>query len=745
MSDSDNPPNPLESLLSEFSLGPAWARAKSDSKENSFREVSEKEFKPRRDDDRRGGGERNNRRDAGFRDDRRQGGGGSGGGGGYGGASRNRFDPDRGRPPFQQHEEIPPAEGVNVSLVPEKSAIRLVCKEIQQVARVYPLYDIAEIILAERSRSRAIFEISQKKESFFRCIIEDAIFLTKEEAVRHLLAADWRDRFIEESTVEIDPPKGNFQSVARCGISGVLLGPPNHHEYQSNLRRIHRERFANMPFEAYSAKVRTERTEEAVNEWLDSMKLQTRWRILSSGEIATAAAARSEIEARRKSASSPPTASHVASNQISEETEALGPIAEDASPAAIESEPPPATATTESLQEESPPSEAPEEISGTLHEDSPEDSSPETPEPSPDDSPPPGETPETSTAEPSPEEVKWFTDRAELERALGSEVLDHAFETTRKASVSAGIPGKQLSPGLLVRLKGTGNHHRKHPAIVIPVVCKILEAEHMPVFKRKGKLYTGPARPKPLALDAILAPRPAEMVAWIRNNPPAKLEGLWKSVLPDGSTAPPAEYAADLFWLLQQGHILLYTDDTLVVQEKPPAQQPKKNPAEKASPDKPETEGPLEPSPASQQEVPQMAEPSAAPSFPSPLEHADGLADTVTGLIGTPEEDSETIPPPDPSSPETQSHPPTPPEVVQDATIASTAPEAPAPGLEMPSPDPEANPTESSQPPASDTTITTHPEASSHNSPALPPPSEPLPPKSPEHPAESPAADSADR
>jgi hypothetical protein len=37
--------------------------------------------------------------------------------------------------------------------------------------------------------------------------------------------------------------------------------------------------------------------------------------------------------------------------------------------------------------------------------------------------------------------------------------------------------------------------------------------------------------------------------------------------LPEGSTAPPAEYAADLFWLLHQGHILLYTDDTLAVQE----------------------------------------------------------------------------------------------------------------------------------------------------------------------------------
>ena len=65
----------------------------------------------------------------------------------------------------------------------------------------------------------------------------------------------------------------------------------------------------------------------------------------------------------------------------------------------------------------------------------------------------------------------------------------------------------------------------------------------------------------------MLAERPGVMVDWIRANKPAKLEGLWKAVLPEGSTAPPAEFAADLFWLLHQGHILLYTDDTLYVQE----------------------------------------------------------------------------------------------------------------------------------------------------------------------------------
>lgn len=569
---SDETPNPLEGLLSEFSLGPSWARAKSNTPSAKTHERGEREYQPRRSEgrddnrggDRRGGGrdDRNDRRDN--RDGggaRRQGGGG------------NRRDDrnDRGRPE-RRFEEIAPAEGVNVSLYPEKNAIQLVCKEVHQVARVYPLFDIAQIVLAERDRLRATFEINEKKPAFLRCKIEDAVFLTREEALRYMLQADWRHRFIEESTVEVAPPKGNFQSVAKCGISGEWLGPPNYHEYQTNIRRIHRERFANMPFEAYSAKVRTERSEEAVNEWLDSMKNQTRWRILSSEEIAA-----------KEEGHSCPSKEQSTGETTTPESVAL-PESETPEPTAPETPAEETEATPEPSATEAPAEEPSEEPVPETSEDAPEEQ-------------PEAETPAEET--PTAVEHTWYTDRAEFERTLGTEVLDRAFHTTRKAKVSAAIVGKNLSPGLLVRLKGTGNHHKKHPAILIPSICKCMEAEHMPVFKRKGKLFTGPARPQSLAADAILAPRPAEMVKWIRENTPAKLEGLWKSVLPEGSTAPPAEYAADLFWLLQQGHILLYTDDTLVVQEVPKPQEPKKpkKPKKKAekAPSKENTETALTP------------------------------------------------------------------------------------------------------------------------------------------------------
>jgi len=458
VSDSDNAPSSDSSasskgigdLLANFALGPAWARAgggKTKSRSSEGGKVRHRDH-----DDARGRNDRGDRRGGRGFDPRNA---------GHGGKrfSGNRGD-DRQRRDFQQEEFIPPAPGVRLSIVPDSGALHLISKEIHQVARVYSLFDIATTLLADKHRCRAVFEVDENHPGLFKGKLDDSLFLTRSEAAAHLWKTRaLRNQFIDEETVDVDPPRGNFVAVAKCGISGEWLGPPNFHTYQTNLRRLHRERFANMPFDAYNARVRTERGEEAVNAWLETMKKLTRWRLKNAGE-----------------------------------------------------------------------------------------------------------------------DAPWITDIAEAPRALEAAVFDEAFEVTRRADVPGAIPASNLSSGLLSTLKRSGSHARKHPAMLIPAVCKALESEHLPVFKRKGKLFTGPARPLALPTDAVLAERPGKMVEWIRANTPAKLEGLWLAVLPEGGTAPPAEYAADLFWMLQQGHILLFTDDTLVVQEhhEPTPPSPKK-------------------------------------------------------------------------------------------------------------------------------------------------------------------------
>jgi hypothetical protein len=187
----------------------------------------------------------------------------------------------------------------------------------------------------------------------------------------------------------------------------------------------------------------------------------------------------------------------------------------------------------------------------------------------------------------------------------------------------------------MTSLKLAGNHARNHPAILIPAVCKAVETEHLPVFKRQGKLYTGPARPHPLPLGASLAERPGIMVEWIRANKPAKLEGLWKAVLPEGATAPSADFAADLFWLLNQGHILLFTDDTLVVQEvrDTPAAEPGSGKKKKKKSTKAKAEGDKPTPAAGPEDAPADGETTAETTAEAAVETAETPAETPADAV----------------------------------------------------------------------------------------------------------------
>jgi hypothetical protein len=72
--------------------------------------------------------------------------------------------------------------------------------------------------------------------------------------------------------------------VAQCGMSGVILGPPNHHDYQTQLHKLHTDRFARMPFEVYKSRVRIVRDEEVVKKWVDDQSWKTEYLCLNMPE-----------------------------------------------------------------------------------------------------------------------------------------------------------------------------------------------------------------------------------------------------------------------------------------------------------------------------------------------------------------------------------------------------------------------------------------------------------------------------
>jgi hypothetical protein len=78
-------------------------------------------------------------------------------------------------------------------------------------------------------------------------------------------------------------------------MSGVILGPPNYHDYQNQLRKLHTERFSRVPFEAFKARVRIVRDEAVVKQWIDDQSWKTEFVCLNLPEPLRLAT-RAEVE-----------------------------------------------------------------------------------------------------------------------------------------------------------------------------------------------------------------------------------------------------------------------------------------------------------------------------------------------------------------------------------------------------------------------------------------------------------------
>src|ERR1019366_6584242 len=90
--------------------------------------------------------------------------------------------------------------------------------------------------------------------------------------------------FYQAERTAIEPPKGRYTFVGQCGLSGVILGPPNHHDYQNQLRKLHTERFSRMPFDVFKSRVKIVKDEEVVKKWVEEQSFKTEYTVLNVPE-----------------------------------------------------------------------------------------------------------------------------------------------------------------------------------------------------------------------------------------------------------------------------------------------------------------------------------------------------------------------------------------------------------------------------------------------------------------------------
>ncbi len=154
--------------------------------------------------------------------------------------------------------------------------------------RAYPLFEIAQMVLQKPERY-AVTLTSKKKpdgtaaQPLFVSALDETVWLSEEEAVRWILEKHF-DTFYQADKTKVDPPKGTYTFVAQCGMSGTVLGPPNYHDYQVRLRKLHAERFSRMPFDMYKSRVKIVKDEEIVKKWVEEQSWKTEYICLNLPE-----------------------------------------------------------------------------------------------------------------------------------------------------------------------------------------------------------------------------------------------------------------------------------------------------------------------------------------------------------------------------------------------------------------------------------------------------------------------------
>lgn len=204
-----------------------------------------------------------------------------------GGGPRRDFGPRGDRPPQQERPAPQPMVEIDVQFRPDEHGVDSLARQIKMTGRAYPLFSIAQLVLEKPERHSLVLTPAKKadgtRQSLFVCALDDTPWLNENDAVEFVLNKHF-ETFYQAERTPTEPPKGTYTFVAQCSVSGIILGPPNHHDYQNQLRKLHAERFARMPFDMFKSRVRIVREEEVVKKWIDEQSWKTEFNCLNVSE-----------------------------------------------------------------------------------------------------------------------------------------------------------------------------------------------------------------------------------------------------------------------------------------------------------------------------------------------------------------------------------------------------------------------------------------------------------------------------
>ena len=194
----------------------------------------------------------------------------------HGDQRRGKHRQDEHRRPVDK--PLPP---IAVKFLPRAAAFESVVEQIKSGTVAYSLFALARLFL-EKAPRHDVKLTAPENISLFRLGENGAISVDRHFLERNAFRFSQND-FYKADVTETEPIKGNFTNVARDRVSGTLLGPTNHHDYQRRLRNLYEQRYSRrMSFADFQRQIQIVTDPAEIEKWKEDARKVTTYS--TSGE-----------------------------------------------------------------------------------------------------------------------------------------------------------------------------------------------------------------------------------------------------------------------------------------------------------------------------------------------------------------------------------------------------------------------------------------------------------------------------
>ena len=179
---------------------------------------------------------------------------------------------------------------ITVRFLPYSPAFDNVVAQIKSASVAYSIFALARLFL-EKPERYDVWLTAKAESPLYRLGENGAMSLARDFLERNAFRFA-REDFYKIDIIQTDPIKGNYSNVARCRLSGTLLGPTNHHNYQPHLRSLYEQRFSRrMSFAEYQRQIEIVNDPALIERWKEEARTVTTYTTLRDETASTFASA----------------------------------------------------------------------------------------------------------------------------------------------------------------------------------------------------------------------------------------------------------------------------------------------------------------------------------------------------------------------------------------------------------------------------------------------------------------------